>query len=72
MGTQYYYVGDNRDDGLMLGYNSSDKIGAYGTTPVAQRANASQAEATDAATVITLANELRAALVALGFVKGSA
>ncbi len=36
-----------------------------------QRANASQAAATDLASVITLANELRAALVEKGVIKGA-
>ena len=70
--SDYEYVGDQRDDGLMIGYDANQKIGVYGTAPVAQRGNASQAAATDATTVITLANELRAALVALGWIKGSA
>jgi hypothetical protein len=38
----------------------------------AQRANANQAAATGLATVITLANELHAALVEKGVIKGGA
>ena len=66
------YIGSNFPDGICLGKSSTEKVAAYGTTPVAKRGNASQAAATDAASVIVLANELRAALVALGFIKGSA
>ena len=40
--------------------------------PNAQRANANRAAATDLASVITLANELRAVLVEKGIIKGSA
>ena len=65
------YVGHGTPDGVIVG-RSSGKIGFYGTTPTAQRANASQAAATDAASVIVLANELRSALVAHGLIKGSA
>jgi len=46
-------------------------VGCQGATPTAQRANANQAAATDLATVITLANELRAALVETGIIKGA-
>ena len=42
------------------------------TASTAQRANAAQAVATDLASVITLANELRAALVEMGLIKGEA
>jgi hypothetical protein len=64
-------AGTGTSDGVFLG-ESGGKIGFLGTTPTAQRANASQAAATDAATVIVLANEIRAALVAFGLIKGSA
>lgn len=66
------YIGDNAPDGMCVGVASTEKLSFYGTTPVTQRANASQAAATDAASVIVLANELRSALVALGLIKGSA
>jgi hypothetical protein len=58
--------------GKQFGTSTSQKIGFHGATPVAQRAGAAQAVATDAATTMALANELRAALVALGLVKGAA
>jgi hypothetical protein len=55
---------------VQIGARASVKVGFHGATPVAQRANANQAEATDLASVITLANELRAALVEKGLIKG--
>ena len=97
------------DGGYQLGQSATDLVGFYGTAPIAQRGNASQAvvtAVTDASggtgaytngiaaltgtynSVIlgnaiatlalqgnankVLANELRAALVALGAIKGSA
>ncbi len=48
------------------------KVGFHGAAPTVQRANANQAAATDLASVITLANELRAALVEKGLIKGQA
>lgn len=57
---------------ITVGANASAKVGFHGATPTAQRANANQAEATDLATVITLANELRAALIEKGLIKGAA
>jgi hypothetical protein len=53
-----------------IGAGTSARVGFHGATPTAQRANANQAAATDLASVITLANELRAALVEKGLVKG--
>ena len=47
-------------------------LGFHGATPTPQRASADQADATDLASVITLANELKAALVEKGLIKGSA
>ncbi len=49
---------------IKLGLSTSQKVGLYGTTPVAQQAIA--AASTDLATVITLANDLRAKLRTLG------
>lgn len=62
--------------------------GFYGTTPIAQRAGAAQAAVTTTASqtttpygfststqadaIVTLVNELRASMVALGLIKGSA
>lgn len=58
------YLGINKDDGCCIGLSSTEKVGFYGTTPVAQQSTA--ATATDAATVIVLANALKVALDALG------
>jgi len=55
---------------VLLGAGVISKVGFHGATPTAQRANANQAAATDLASVITLANELRAALVEKGLIKG--
>jgi hypothetical protein len=57
---------------VQMGSETTSKVGFHGATPTTQRANADQAEATDLASVITLANELRAALVEKGLVKGGA
>jgi len=65
-------IGNGNPDGSSFGLSATEQISFYGATPVAQRANASQAVATDATTTMTLANELRAALVALGLIKGAA
>ncbi len=57
---------------VQVGATAASKVGFHGATPTAQRANANQAAATDLASVITLANELRAALVEKGIIKGQA
>jgi hypothetical protein len=53
-----------------VGASASSKVGFHGAAPTVQRANVNQAPATDLATVITLANELRVALVEKGLIKG--
>lgn len=55
---------------VQVGPDASAKVGFHGATPTVQRANAAQAEATDLASVIALANELRAALLEKGLIKG--
>lgn len=87
------YLGDtvnivfNKTNGTKIGTSTSQKIGFYNATPIAQRANSSQAVvSTDISTqttpygyatqaqadgIVTLVNELRAALVAVGLIKGS-
>lgn len=52
--------------------SSAPKVSFHGAPLTAQRANASQADAIDLASVITLANELRAAMVEKGLIKGGA
>ena len=56
--------------GIGVGADASAKVGFHGSTPTGQRAGADQAVATDLTSVITLANELRAALVEKGLIKG--
>tara|TARA_R100001086_G_scaffold250077_1_gene193285 strand:- start:1989 stop:2261 length:273 start_codon:yes stop_codon:yes gene_type:complete len=73
--------------GYTLGQSAADLVGVHGATPVAQRASADQAAvAATAATnstpygyseaqanaIVTLLNEIRAALVEKGIIKGSA
>lgn len=81
------YIGtNNTTSGTSLGNSTSVPISFYGVTPVTQRTSSAQAAvATTAATssspygftstqadaIVTLVNELRAALVALGAIKGS-
>ena len=55
-----------------VGASDSSKFGFHGATPTRQRANTDQAAATDLASVISLANELRAALIEKGIIKGEA
>ncbi len=80
------YLGSNSPDGTVMGLSSTEKIGFYGATTVVQPSSASQAAvttsvtttatttalATDVAALIVLANQLRAELVELGLIKGSA
>ena len=73
--------------GIEDGQSSTDTIGFYGTTPIARRSGAAQTTVTttgststspfgytqaQADAIVTLVNELRASLVALGLIKGAA
>jgi hypothetical protein len=71
------------ETGVTLGTSTTDLVSLHGVTPVAQRAGAAQAalvaitggeSPTEAEhnLVITLVNELRAALVEKGIIKGAA
>jgi hypothetical protein len=77
----------NQSDGVLLGLAATDKVGLHGATPVVRRAGAAQAAVvTTAATsstpfgyseaqanaIVALVNELRAALVEKGIIKGAA
>ena len=80
-------LSDARSDGTVYGQSTSDLISFYGGTPIAQRTNASQAAvsttaststtpfgyatSTQANAIVTLVNEMRAALVAVNLIKGS-
>lgn len=81
-------LSDNNSGGTGLGQSTTDTISFYGVTPVAQRAGAAQAAVTTTAStsstpvgystttqadaIVTLVNEMRAALVAVGLIKGGA
>jgi hypothetical protein len=58
------YLGHNGEDGMCIGNATTQKVGFYAKTPVAQQATA--AVATDLATVIVLTTALRLALNNLG------
>ena len=80
-------LSDANPDGTSLGQSITDKVSLYGVTPIAQRTSANQATVTTTAAttttpwgyatstqanaIVTLVNELQAALVALGAIKGS-
>lgn len=74
-------------DGYSLGQTTADKITFYGGTPIVQRSGATQAavgtttatttspwgygSSTQANSIVTLVNELRAALVAVNLIAGA-
>lgn len=60
----------NTSSGVKIGTQATHKVGFCGATPVAQRSGLTQAVATDLASALVLVNELRAALVAVGLIKG--
>jgi hypothetical protein len=83
----YNHVSDGRPDGVLIGNAVADAVGFHGTAPTAQRAGAAQAAltlttATVGGTGFTTASgftaliaqieEIRAALVAKGLIKGAA
>ena len=57
-------IGTGCPGGIMLGATSSEKVGFFGATPVAQQSTAPTA--TDLTTAETLANALKTALDNLG------
>lgn len=76
----------NSPDGATVGKSTTEKISFYGVTPIVQRSGADQAAltlttatvggygfttATAMNTAVALLVELRAALVAIGVIKGS-
>lgn len=86
-------LSDGNSDGTYLGQGSTDKVGLYGVTPIAQRSGAAQTAvattvavstvaggatswgfggSTQANAIVTLVNELRAAMVAIGAISGAA
>ena len=73
-------LSDGGADGTRLGQNSTDKIGFYGDTPIAQRAAAAQGTATvGTASATAVTSDVKAAIIeimdtltALGLWKGGA
>jgi hypothetical protein len=81
-------IGARTPDGMSFGNAITDKISMYGVTPIVQRSGAAQAAVTTTAAtsttpygygtaaqadaIVTLVNELRAAAIAIGQIKGSA
>ncbi len=74
-------LSDGNPDGSVFGQSAADQIAFYNATPVKQRAGATQAAVnTVSATytqaevnaIVALVNEMRATLVGLGLMKGSA
>lgn len=83
----YNYLSDGRPDGVMIGNSATDLVGFFGTTPADQRASAAQAAltlttatsggygfstATAFSSFTSQLEEIRATLVELGLMKGSA
>ncbi len=81
-------VDTSRSEGATFGNSATSKISFYGVTPIVQRSGSAQAAVattgstkttpagfttvTQANAIVTLVNELRAAAVAVGLIKGSA
>lgn len=59
-------LSDGGPDGTRLGQSSADKVGFYGTTPIARPATIT--DATDATTAITAVNTVIDRLQALGLI----
>lgn len=82
------YIGNGSPDGMTIGSSTTEKVSVYGVTPIVRRSGATQAAisttaatmstpygyatSTQADAIVSLANELRAGLVAIGAIKGSA
>lgn len=81
-------ISDGSPDGQSLGQSATDLVSLHNATPTAQRAGAAQTAvvttgatnstpygfttAAQADSIVTLLNEVRAALVAKGIIKGAA
>lgn len=63
-----YEVGDGRPDGTVMGQDSSEKIGFYGTTPVAQQSLTQQSGTQTATQLRAELTALQDALAALGII----
>lgn len=64
-----HYVGDNGPDGVCIGTASTEKVGFYGTTPIAKPSVTWPNTATATTTLNeTKVNRLMAALVSIGLI----
>lgn len=64
-----HYVGDNGPDGVCVGTGATEKVGFYGTTPIAKPSVTWPNTATATTTLNeTKVNRLMAALVNLGLI----
>jgi hypothetical protein len=79
------HLSDGNPDGTVLGQSASDLVAFYNATPVPQRSGTAQTAVpttapintspfgytqAQATAILTLLNEIRATLVALGLMKG--
>lgn len=63
------YLGDNNPDGACMGLSATEKIGFYGTTPIAQATVAATTTTTATTTALqTDIDALRTALQNLGLI----
>lgn len=63
------YIGDGRPDGTIFGRTSSEKIGFFGTTPIAQASVAATTTTTATTTALqTDIDAIRTALQNLGLI----
>jgi len=88
MASTIHLANTPQSDGLIVGESTAAALGFHGTAATAQRAGAAQAAvavtgatnsspygfttSTQADAIVTLVNEMRAALVAKGLIKGAA
>ena len=72
------YLGNDNNDGAVLGRAITTKIGFYGTTPIAQRASSNQATSNIAVSAsfgvsqLAVIQEIMNTMIALGLYKGAA
>lgn len=68
---EYEYVGDGRPDGTIVGRTSTEKVGFFGTTPVAQQSAVTAVTTTITTTLATntvLETDLTATITAVNSV----
>ena len=59
----YNYLSDGRPAGVVLGNDSTDKVGFYGTTPIVQRTAAVATSAVGTASSADVTSTLKAAVI---------